>query len=276
MVVRRVGVHDAQLEVFDWGQGEPVVFVQTALTADDLLPLASQPALEGDYRKLVYHRRGYAGSSPMTGPGSIEADAADACALLAASGIERAHIVSVSYSGAIALQLAADAPECTHSLILIEPPPVHTSRGPQFRKANEGLLRTRREHGVAAALEEFLTLLVGPNWREVVERDLPGAVAQIERDAATFFDSDLPALLDWRFGPADANRIHCPTLYVGGTDSGPWFAEVRELMLSWLPHAESAVIGGADHSLVLTHAAEVADVLSSFLRRHPVTVGSTA
>lgn len=274
MTTRRVAIEDGELEVLDWGSGEPVVFVQTALTADELLPLASEVVLAEGYRKVVYHRRGYAGSSPAASPRSIVDDAADAGALLAAMGIERAHVVGVSFSSAIALQLAADAPDITHSLTVAEPPPVHSAHGAQFRAANERLLRTRREQGVDAALEEFLTLLVGPNWRDQVEVDLPGAVAQIERDAATFFDADIPALLDWQFGPAEASRISCPVLYVGGSESPASFADVRDLVLGWLPHAEEAVIDGAGHSLELTHASETAQVLAAFLRRHPIATGS--
>jgi len=264
------GVEGARLEVSDWGSGEPVVFIQTALTADELLPVAREPVLAHGFRKILYHRRGYAGSSPADGPGSIVREAIDAAALLAAMAIERAHVVGVSYSAAIALQLAADVPQAVHTLTVAEPPPVHISRGPEFRASNEQLVRTRREQGVDAALEEFLTLLVGPGWREVVDADLPGAVAQIERDAATFFDTDLPALLDWRFGPDQARQIRCPVLYLGGSDSGAWFAEVRELVLRWLPHAENVVIDGAGHSLEITHPSEVADALATFLRRHPM------
>jgi pimeloyl-ACP methyl ester carboxylesterase len=274
MTARLVAVEDGELEVLDWGSGEPVVFVQTALTADELLPLASEVALGEGYRKVVYHRRGYAGSSPAAGPRSIVGDAADVRALLAALEVECAHIVGVSFSSAIALQLAADTPHITHSLTVAEPPPVHGAHGPEFRAANERLLRTRREQGVDAALEEFFTLLVGPNWRDQVEADLPGSVAQIERDAATFFDADIPALLDWQFGSFEASRISCPVLYVGGSESPSWFADVRDLVLGWLPHAEDAVIEGAGHSLEVTHPSQVAEVLAAFLRRHPITTGS--
>jgi hypothetical protein len=54
----------------------------------------------------------------------------------------------------------------------------------------------------------------------------------MERDAATFFDIDIPALLGWNYTAADAALIAGPVLYVGGTDSGRWFAEVRELLLA--------------------------------------------
>lgn len=271
MTVRTVAVDDGHLEIDDRGSGEPIVFVQTALTADHLAPLASQPALDRNHRRLLYHRRGYAGSSPACAAPSIVSDAADARELLTALGIERAHVVGASFSAAIALQLAADAPERVQSLVLVEAPPVHTSHAPAFRDANEELLRIRREHGVDAALDVFLEGLVGPDWRPTIEVDLPGAVVQIERDAATFFDHDTPALLEWHFGPADAGRIRCPVLYVGGSDSGPWFAEVRELLQRhWLPHAEGEVIAGAGHSVALTHAPEVAEVVRAFLRRHPI------
>ena len=252
-----------------------MVFVQTALTADELLPLAEEPVLEDGYRKVVYHRRGYAGSAPVDGPGSITRDATDCLALLKTMELQQAHIVGVSYSGAVCLQLAADAPESVRSLTLLEPPPVHTPSAPEFRAANDRLLQSRRDLGPAAALDEFLTMVVGTDWRQTVERLLPGSAAQMERDLVTFFDSDLPALVDWRFGLADARRISCPVLHIGGRASGPWFAEVRELMLSWFPHAEDLVIEGADHSLALTHTSEVAEAVVAFLRKHRMSAVRT-
>jgi pimeloyl-ACP methyl ester carboxylesterase len=97
-----------------------------------------------------------------------------------------------------------------------------------------------------------------------------GALAQVERDAGTFFDTDLPALLAWRFGAEDARRVDRPVLLVSGEDSGPWFAAVRALVLSWLPRAEDVVVPGAGHALTVTHPGEVAAAVRSFLRRNPM------
>lgn len=267
-----IAVQDARLEILDWGAGEPVVFIQTALTADELRPVATDPALDS-YRKIVYHRRGYAGSSPVDGPGSIQRDAADCAALLTELDIDRAHVVGLSYSGAIALQFASDLPERVHSLTLIEPPPVHVPSADEFRAANDRLIASRREQGPQAALDEFLTIVIGRDWQQAAEEALPGSPTQMRHDVATFFDTDLPALLAWRFGPDEAVRVECPVLYIGGSESGPWFAEVHELILGWIPHAEAVIIDGADHSLALTHARHLADVLHAFLdasrRRHP-------
>ena len=269
MTARRL-VTGADLEFDVRGAGEPVLFVQTALTADELLPLARQPVLAERYQTILYHRRGYAGSSSSSAPGSIVRDARDAVALLEALGIERAHVVGLSYSGAVGLQLASDDPDRVHSLTLLEPPPVHVPSAAEFRAAIARLLESRRSAGAAAALDEFMTLLMGQHWRSQMERDLPGSVTQIERDAATFFDIDIPALLTWNYTAADAALISAPVLYVGGTDSGRWFAEVRELLLSWLPQAEDVLIAGADHGLALSHPEAIASSLAAFVERHPI------
>jgi pimeloyl-ACP methyl ester carboxylesterase len=265
-----ISVDGAQLEVEEHGSGDAVVLIQTALMADELTPLARQPGLRNGYRTVLYHRRGYAGSSPTRTPGSVVGDANDCQALLAKLGIERAHIVGLSYSASVALQLAVDAPGCVHSLALLEPPPVHVPSAGEFRAANARLREVHEARGPAAALDEFLTLLIGAGWRDSCERLVPGSVEQMQRDAGTFFDVDLPAVLGWRFTAADARRISCPVLHIGGSDSGPWFAEVRKLVLAWLPQTEDVVIAGADHSLATSHPADVADALVRFLDLYPI------
>jgi pimeloyl-ACP methyl ester carboxylesterase len=268
--MRLVEIGGIRLAAHDSGTGDPVVFVQTALTADELAPLADHLVDRGPYRSIVYHRRGYASSSPAHGPGSVARDAADCRDLVVALGLSKVHVVGYSYSGAVGLQLAVDAAEYVHTLTLIEPPPVHTPSAAEFRAANARLQEVRHARGAVAALQEFLALVIGPDWRTEVEQRLPGAAEQMQRDTATFFDTDLPALFSWRFGAEDARHIACPVLQISGSDSGPWFAEVRDQVRTWLPQAEDVVLTGADHSLALTHAARIADTLAEFLGRHPI------
>lgn len=271
--MRLVEVGGIELEVHEVGTGDPVVLVQTALTADELAPLADHLVARGAYRAIVYHRRGYAGSSPVEGPGSVVRDAADCRDLIVALGLGKVHIVGYSYSGAVGLQLAVDAAEHVQTLTLIEPPPVHVPSAAEFRAANAQLQEARRARGPGTALEEFLALAIGPDWRTEVEQRLPGAAEQMQRDTTTFFDTDLPALLSWRFDAEDARRVTCPVLHISGSESGPWFAEVRDLVLSWFPQAEDVLLTGADHSLALTHTPQIADALADFLDRHAILAG---
>ena len=129
----------------------------------------------------------------------------------------------------------------------MEPPPLGVPSAPEFVAASARLSETFIAHGSVVALNELLTMLAGPDWRCESERDLPGSVAAMERDAATFFESDLPALLSWQFGTEDAARVTCPVLYLGGSNSGPWFAEVRTRILQLLPQAENSTDEAGDH-----------------------------
>lgn len=269
-VRRLVPANGVELEVIMEGAGEPVVLIQTALLAEEFASLAREPALREEYQLIRYHRRGYAGSSPVQGPGSIERDAADCRALMTGLGIPRAHVVGLSFSGAIALRLAVDAPEAVHSLALLEPPPMFTPSEPDFRAANAVLVDDYRRRGPAEAVDAFLTEVVGPDWRTAAAEAVPDSPEQLSQAMATFVETDIPALLAWRFDREDASRITQPVLHIGGSDSGPWFAATRHLMTTWLPHAEDVVLTGADHSFATTHQRQVATVLAGFLRSHPL------
>ena len=103
------------------GAGDPIVFIHGALIADVFRPLLAQPALTSAQRLLVYHRRGYGGSTHAAGAITVAQHAADCRGLLNCLGIGRAHVVGHSYGGAVALQLALDSPDLTASLALLEP-----------------------------------------------------------------------------------------------------------------------------------------------------------
>ena len=195
------------------------------------------------------------------------------CSLAAGAAMLSATLVTggaVAQEPVVLLHLAAAAPEVVHTLTVIEAPPVFTPRADEFRAANAALVEDFRARGPMTALDSFMSRLVGPGWRGAVERDLPGAVAQMERDCATFFETDVPALMSWAFGPREAGRIGQPALYVAGGASTPWFAEARDTLLGWLPQAEDVVLAGAGHDLAITHAGPLATVLADFLSRHPV------
>jgi pimeloyl-ACP methyl ester carboxylesterase len=264
----RVAIDGGQVETVVLGSGDPIALVPTALTADELLPLAER--LQRRFQVVHYHRRGYAGSSPAALPGSVAEDAADCARLLAALAIGRANVLGASYSAAVALQLAVDHPEVVHTLTLVEPPPVHGPADAEFRAANTALLADRQARGAEAAVERFLVSTMGSDWRDRLDLTVPGSSAQVLRDSPTFLDVDIPALLGWSFDVATATRVRCPVLHVSGGGHGPYFDGVGDLIHGWLPHAEQVTIAGAGHDVALTHPDAVVEVLVPFLGRHPV------
>ena len=114
-------IGSVQLEYDVRGSGEPVVLVHAGIFADWFKPLVDEPALASRYRVVSYHRVGYAGSSRVAGPVSIVEQASHLRGLMRHLGIERAHLVGHSSGGNIALQLALEAPQLAHSVVLMEP-----------------------------------------------------------------------------------------------------------------------------------------------------------
>lgn len=249
------------------GEGEPLLLIRTALSAQHLVPLAREPALAEHFRLLTYDRRGYGQSPPLQGPGSLELEAADAAAVLDNLEADSAHVLGDSYSVAIALELALTALDRVRSLILIEPPPVLAPGADRFLAANRQLLDSVEADGVDAALEEFLGALSGPGWRSEHDGVVPGTSRRITQDAPAFFTADIPALLDWSLDAERATRLEQPMLHVAGTESGPLFATVHDWLHDLFPHVSTVSVPGAGHDVSFTHPAEVAAAVAEFLQQ---------
>lgn len=269
--VVRVALEQGQhVQVRVAGRGEPVLLIQTALNAEELVPLAHEPSIADHHRVIDSRRRGYSSSSPARRPGSVARDAADCLAVLHALDAVPAHVVGVSYSAAVALALAAAAPDAVATLALAEPPPRHAASAREFLAATEGLIDTHERHGAIAALDQFTRIFGDQGWLD--ERgQLPiDMVERFERDAETFFSADVPALRDWQFGPEQAVHITQPVVYLTGAATHPWFVHVGQWVAEMLPQVETHVIPGAGHDLPVTHSEQVAVILRDFYTRHPI------
>lgn len=255
------------------GHGEPVALIHGALIAATFRPLLAAPVLTDRYRLVRYHRRGYAGSTHTRSPMTVAQHVADCRALLRHLGIERAHIVGHSYGGVVALQLARDAPEVVHSLVLLEPAIVPSAGVQAYRDALARSEQRFREANAAEAIDEFFQPRFGPGYRALLDRILPGAFAQAVADAGTWFERESPALREWDFGEAELRRITQPVLAVHGQNSAalwPRFGETHRLLLASLPQAEGFVLPDATHLLHAQNPRDVAEALAAFCTRHPI------
>jgi pimeloyl-ACP methyl ester carboxylesterase len=111
----------------------------------------------------------------------------------------------------------------------------------------------------------FLALVGDRDWRATVERTVPGGVAQAVKDAATFFEAELPGAPSWAFGPEQAAAITCPVLSVLGSQSSPLFVQGRQLLHAWFPACQDADIPGATHLLQMQSPGPVAAAIAAFL-----------
>ena len=255
--------HDIQ------GDGEPVLFIHGAHIADSYLSLGAEPAL-ALFRRVTYRRRGYDGSPRHTGPFSIKEQAQDALDLLSDLGIERAHVVGHSSGGLIALQMALTDPGAVRSLVLLEPALMMVPSAPGFFEAVAPAIDKYNAGDAAGAVGAFINLVAEPDWRTEVPRMVPGGLEQAEKDAATFFEIELPSLGAWSFDRGEASEITQPVLFVIGTESGSLFQEGKKLCQAWIPQTKEFSVQGANHLLQFQDpscSAQIARGMAEFLPR---------
>jgi pimeloyl-ACP methyl ester carboxylesterase len=267
-------VNGVELEYEVVGAGEPVLLISPVL-ADGFVPLIAEPALAG-YQLIRYHRRGWVGSTHTPGAVSIEDHAADAAALLAHLGVPSAHVAGHSSGAAVAAQLALEHPEVVHTLVLLElsllsVPSAEAflaQAGPAFEAYGSG------DHEAAFAL--FMGVVSGLEWaacRALLERRMPGSVAQSVKDADTFFGVELPSLGEWAFGAEQAAAIRRPVFSVLGSRTQPLWVEIAAFLRASVPTVEERTIPGVGHLLHIQRAEPVARALAAFLGRNPIATG---
>jgi pimeloyl-ACP methyl ester carboxylesterase len=261
------------------GTGQPVVLIHGSFVANALRPLLAEPSLTERCQVFLYHRRGFAGSTHLDGPISMAQMAADCRAFLEHVGVERAHFVGHSYGGNIAVQLALDTPDAVQSIALLEPALFAVPSAPQLMDSFAPAFQMYQAGDKGGAVDGCLGTVFGPGYRDVLDRAVPGGFAQAVTDADTFFQCEMPALQQWSFTKADADRIEQPVLSVVGSESHTlWIGrrEVHELVQAWFPHAEAFVLQGAGHALQIMNPAGMAEGLAAFFARHQMAAASTA
>jgi 3-oxoadipate enol-lactonase len=177
------------------------------------------------------------------------------------------------------LQLALDTPDLVHSIALLEPALFSVPSSPQLFESLAPAFQMYEAGNKAGAVDGCLRGVFGPDYRDVLDRVLPGAFAQAVTDADTFFRFEMPALQQWSFAQAEANRIKQPVLSVVGSKSHTLWkgrTEVHELVKGWWPRTETFVLQGAAHALQIVNPTGMAEGLAGFFARHPITASSTA
>lgn len=233
----RIGLH---VEV--WGNGEPVVLVHGSLATGADEWEAQRPLAERGYRLLVPDRRGY-GSSPTVHGEDYLVDADDIMTLMG----EGAHLVGHSYGGLGAMYAAAQNPEATHSLTLLEAPvssivPSHAAVR-ELDDAVRGMWGSDLNDG--EWVRHFLAA-VGTDPNELSDDLLTAATTLVPvfRSGRPYFEATPPV-------SAIAAAAFPKLVVSGGHDEG-WEEMCR--VLAGRIGAEHAVIEGAGHEIQFTGA----------------------
>ncbi len=267
-VMELTAVDGVELDLYDRGSGEPVVFVHGGST-DECAAVIQEPALAERFRVIHYQRRGWGRSSHDGLPLSIDEQAADCRAVMRHLGIDRAHLAGLSYGATILLQFAVDHPDAVHTLALAEPGLPVEPEDPRVGTAVEEAGQLYAAGDKAGAIRTAFMAICGPSFDATFDRILPaGWLERWVAAADTLFQHDVPALGSWGFTPDDAATIDAPVLNLAGADSA--FKDVHPILQSWIPHAEPVVMPDTEHCIFEVEPRAAAEHLASFFSRHPL------
>ncbi|WP_037362326.1 alpha/beta fold hydrolase [Amycolatopsis orientalis] len=258
-----VSVPGGQVHYAEQGAGPAVVLLhQTPRSLDEFREL--QPLLAVGYRVLALDLPGFGNSTPLPAPQRIEDYAEGTLAALAALGVERAAIVGHHTGGAVAVQIAAAAPERVAAVVLSSTPWADAV----YRKSHvdgPGVDDARRDPGGAHLLA----------WWEQRRPYYPAAAtALLDR----FVRDALAPGVDPREGHLACaryemehriGRVRAPVLLLGA-DGDPFSLPALEPLAAHLTAAESVeqtVIAGGTVALMEDKPHDVAAAVLPFLRR---------
>lgn len=212
------------------------------------------------YRVIAPDLRGHARSQRPPGPYSIEQFADDHAALLKSLAIESAHVAGISLGGAVAFQLAVNAPALTRTLTIV-------NSGPEM------ILRSLSQKLMIWQRLLIIRLLGLPRMGAVLGKRLfPGAhldavragfVSRFAQNQLPPYLASLRALIGWSVS-AQIGEIRCKTLVItADQDYSP--VALKQAYVAQMAHARLAVIADSHHALPMERPADFNRVLEEFL-----------
>lgn len=243
------------------GGGPAVVLLHAGIADRTMWSEHLEPLAQAGYRALALDLSGF-GEAPVAA--GEQAPWIDVLATMDSLGVHEAVLVGNSFGGAVALRVAAIAPERVSALALISAPAPGVEPSPEleaaFASEEQALERGDLDEAVAAVVETW-TLPDAP-------ADLLERVAVMQRRAyEQQADAEAPAEAEDPVGE-DAEvlqRVSVRTLVAVGEHDRPEFREGAALLARALPAARLEIIEGAGHLAPLETPERFRQLLLGFL-----------
>ena len=132
------------------------------------------------------------------------------------------------------------------------------------------MLRAYSAGDKPTAIALFLAVVGRDDARAVLDDAVPGAFEHAVQACDYFFQTEMPAYMQYVFTAELAARISAPVLNVVGARSKPGFVHGAETVQSWFPHAERFTLPDATHLLMVEQPDAMAAELNRFLKTHPI------
>lgn len=258
---------DAQLRLFERGEGSPVIF-QHGLGGDEAQMAQNFPAALR-CRRLTLECRGHGGSSlGSPRPFSFAMFADDIVAAADQAGVERFIAGGVSMGAALALRLACRHPDRVTGLILVRPAWTFEAAPSNLAPIAE-VAQLVHSHSVAEARSIFEQSQTAGQLRIEAPDNLNSLLGYFDRADITDFADVLNDIA--KGGPGvtqqQAAALAIPTLVIGNKEDAIHPLPAALTLAAAIPGAafRQVISKGSDKD---RHFAEVQDAIAAFLHTH--------
>jgi pimeloyl-ACP methyl ester carboxylesterase len=222
-------------------------------------------ACNGRFRCVTTSLLGYGGTAERRTAGDVsiahEAEVVEAVARKTGGPV---HLVGHSFGGLVALAVALRRRVALTSLVILEAPAAELLRECNedrdyraFKEMTDGYF-ARFAAGDREAIAAMIDFYGGPgtyaSWPPRVRAYAVETTAVNIRDWASAYGCPLPATA--------LAAVATPSLVVWGGASHPAVQRANALLSQCLPGASAAIIAGAAHFMVASHASEVARAIA--------------
>ncbi|MBX3532452.1 MAG: 3-oxoadipate enol-lactonase [Rhizobiaceae bacterium] len=241
----------------------PTVVFSNSLGTDFRIWDAVTPALERDFRIVLYDKRGHGLSEATPQPYRLDDHVGDLEALLARLGVTRTAVVGLSVGGMIAQGLAARRPDLVSTLVLCD-----TAHKIGTAEMWNQRIATVNEKGIAALAGPIMERWFTPAYRRTDNADFAGYTAMLVRTDRDGYAGTCAALRDADLTES-TRALKQPTLCLVGDQDGSTPQELVRSLSELIEGARFKIIDDAGHIPNIEQPEITAQLIGNFLRRHP-------
>jgi len=261
--VERVSVGDINITYQILGQGYPIVLIMGFGSTMDMWSPLFLDNLSSKYKVIVFDNRGMGNTTAPPGNFSIAQFADDTAGLMAALGIEKAHILGWSMGSFVAQELAVRYPERVNKIILYAGDcggKEAVMPSPQVLKDLADTSGSPEERGM-----RLFSLLFPKDWLSKQPAFYKWFPLPKETSSPENIERQAQAIAAWPGAYDRLGLIKSPALIVTGkedviTPPENAFILAQRINVSWLVQ-----FGGAGHGLMYQYPDSLAKIVADFI-----------
>ena len=247
------------------GKGSPLVLISGGGTLDRRAWDNQFETFSKFYKVIRYDVRGIGKSARPVEPFS---HSDDLYALLKFLKIKKAHVVGLSFSGAMALDFVLDHPESVDHLVLVASGASDDATSKENLDGLHFFSSMVKKEGIESAIQFVLNLSFFISQGNSAAHE---KIRQIYTDNTDMFESDFPLVRLWRpTNPPASKRlseIRAPVLILEAENDNPGYKAITAKLVSGISGVKKVVIPGGAHLLHLDKPNEFNQAVLDFLKK---------